>query len=129
MTNNNITNYYIMISIENLHNVTFKPYKRYNQLLKGLYWHNINYSDITGVGTYLLKFSPNTYTKQHKHLDYENFYVLSGSIYDSLSKKTYYKNSFVSLEKNTIHYSYSKDGCIVLVFSQGHIERFKQSKL
>ena len=118
-----------MITIENIKKVKFLPYKRYNQLLEGLYWHNINYSDLTGIGSYLLKFNPNTYTQEHMHLNYENYYVLSGSIYDSISKKTYYENSFISLEKNTIHYSYSENGCTLLVFSQGHIKRFNKSNL
>ena len=114
-----------MFFSENLEKLVFKPYNRYGQTLDKLFWYNINYSDYTGIGTYILKFEPDTYTRNHIHLNDESFYVINGTIYDSLHNKTFKKGSYVNLKKNTSHYSYSKSGCTLLVFSQGHIKRSK----
>ena len=114
-----------MIHIKNLKNINFYPYNRNNETLKGIYWNNINYNENDGIGSYVLKFDPGAITKFHKHLGEENFFVLEGEITDSFTKETYSKGNYVSLEKNSCHYSYSEKGCILLVFSQGHIERFE----
>ena len=113
-----------MTYLKNLNDLDFIPYKRYGTVIEKIFWYNINYSDKTGIGSYVLKFEPGAKTKEHIHLDTENFIVLKGSIYDSFYKMTFKKNSFISLEKDTIHYSSSDEGCILLVFSQGHIKRF-----
>ena len=113
-----------MIFFKNLNNLDFIPYSRYNQVIEGISWYNINYDDQTGIGAYVLKFNPKSKTKEHVHLGDESFFVLDGTIYDSLTKQTYVKDNYVNLKKDSIHYSYSENGCTLLVFSQGHIKRF-----
>ena len=112
-----------MIFLKNLQEVDFIPYNRYGERIENIYWHNINYSDETGIGSYILKFNPSAKTKYHKHVDDENFFVIEGEITDSISGETYKKGNYISLEKGSEHYSYSEKGCVLLIFSQGHIER------
>ena len=113
-----------MILLKNLTNISFTPYKRYGQIIKGIYWYNINYNDDNGIGTYILKFDAGSKTKFHKHMSDENFFILEGTLNDSETKETFIKGNFISLKEGSSHYSYSKDGCILLVFSQGHIKRY-----
>ena len=112
-----------MIIIKDLIDISFIPYNRYGETINNIFWHNINYDDNNGIGTYILKFNSEAKTRFHKHLGEENFLVLEGEITDSSTNQTYVKGNFVNLKKNSCHFSYSKKGCYLLVFSQGHISR------
>ena len=104
--------------LKNIPDKLYTPYNRYGKNIKGLYWFNINYDKYSGIGTFILKFEPNSITNYHRHKNYEDFYILNGELIDSKGN-IFRENTLVSMEPNSIHYTYSIKGCKVLVFSQG----------
>ena len=112
-----------MIDEIDIKNIKLKPYDRYSKKIDGLFWKNITFNEETGVGSFILKFDKNTKTISHIHFSNETFFIIEGDIYDSYSNKTYYKNNIINMHPGSSHYSYSKNGCLLLVFSEGHIKR------
>ena len=99
--------------------INFQPYDRDNLIVPGLDWHLMTYNRETGEGTYLLRYQPNTKTKPHKHMVFEEFIILSGILYDSCGD-VYRENDLVHFEKNTVHYTYTRKlPCTVFVISGG----------
>jgi len=102
-------------------NINFLPYTRYGDILPGLWWYKLNYCDNTEEGTYLLKVDPGISTREHFHENFEEFYIISGELLDTSNQitKIYKKNQYIIYEPNTIHSSFSKNGCLILVISKG----------
>ena len=101
--------------ITNTNKIKFKPFDNYGKVIKGMDWHKITYNKITGQGTYILKLKPNTRTPYHKHVGYEEFYILNGELIDKDNLK-FKKGDFISFKPGTHHSSYTKKGCTLLVF-------------
>ena len=71
-----------------------------------------------GQGTYLLKMEPGAKSLPHIHTGYEEFLMLEGELIDP-DNEIFKKGDFVSFEPGSNHSSYTKDGCLILVFMRG----------
>ena len=96
-------------------NVKFEPFNNYGSPIPGMSWHKITYNDITGQGTYILKMEPGAKSKIHKHESFEEFIILDGELIET-DGKILKKGDIVTFDPGSIHSSYTKDGCLVLVF-------------
>ena len=105
--------------ITNLFNVDFKPFDNYGVTVPGMSWHKISYDKQNGgYGTYILKMEPNAKSLHHIHTGYEEFLMLEGELTD-LDGKIFKKGDFVTFEPGSTHSSYTKEGCLILVFMRG----------
>ena len=96
-------------------NLKFEPFDNYGKAIKGMSWHKISYDKKTGQGSYILKMDPGAKTIPHKHINYEEFYMLDGDLTDA-DGKTFKRGNFVTFEPGSSHSSYTEKGCLILVF-------------
>ena len=101
--------------ITNLFNVKFEPFDNYGSEIPGMSWHKITYNQETGQGTYILKMDPGAKSLPHEHKNYEEFLILDGELIDP-DNKILKKGDFVTFEPGSTHSSYTKNGCLLLVF-------------
>ena len=105
--------------ITNLHDIEFVPFDNYGSPVPGMKWHKISYDKKNGgQGTYVLKMDPNAKSLPHEHTGYEEFLMLEGELTDP-DGKIFKKGDFISFEPGSKHSSYTKDGCLILVFMRG----------
>ena len=104
--------------ITNLLNVKFEPFDNYGAPVSGMSWHKISYNKEKGLGSYILKMEPGAKSLPHKHANYEEFLMLDGELIDP-DGKIFKKGDFISFEPGSTHSSYTKNGCLVLVFMRG----------
>ena len=105
--------------ITNLNNVKFEPFDNYGSPIAGMSWHKISYDkENGGQGSYLLKMDPNAKSLPHIHNGYEEFLMLEGELTDA-DGKVFRKGDFVTFKPGSVHSSYTKDGCLILVFMRG----------
>ena len=105
--------------ITNLYNVKFEPFDNYGVAVKGMSWHKISYDKKNGgQGSYLLKMEPDAKSLLHEHSGYEEFLMLDGELIDP-DNMIFKKGDFVTFEPGSQHSSYTKDGCLILVFMRG----------
>jgi anti-sigma factor ChrR (cupin superfamily) len=105
--------------ITNLYNVKFEPFDNYGAAVKGMSWHKISYDKKNGgQGSYLLKMEPGAKSLLHEHSGYEEFLMLDGELIDP-DNMIFKKGDFVTFEPGSQHSSYTKDGCLILVFMRG----------
>jgi len=105
--------------ITNLYDVEFVPFDNYGSPVPGMSWHKISYEKKDGgQGSYLLKMDPETKSLPHMHTGFEEFLMLEGELTDP-DNKIFKKGDFVTFEPGSIHSSYTKDGCLILVFMRG----------
>ncbi len=110
--------------ITNPLNVKFEPFDNYGTSIPGMSWHKISYNQETGQGSYILKMEPGAKSLPHKHINYEEFLVLNGELIDSDSK-IFKKGDFITFEPSSTHSSYTKTGCLLLVFQKARNELLK----
>ena len=84
----------------------------------GLSWCNLSRDAKTGHGFFLVKFAPGAVSHPHEHLGFEEFVMLEGDLEDS-DGTTYRKGDCISLKPGSRHWSRSRKGCIVAVFTRG----------
>ena len=101
--------------ITNPFNVKFEPFDNYGSAVPGMNWHKITYSKESGQGTYILKMNPETKSLPHQHKNYEEFIMLDGELIDP-DNKVFKKGDIVTFEPDSNHSSYTKNGCLILVF-------------
>ena len=101
--------------ITNPFNVKFEPFNNYGSPIPGMSWHKITYDQKTGQGTYILKMEAGAKSKLHKHINFEEFIMLDGELID-LDNKTFKKGDIVTFAPGSRHSSYTKNGCLILVF-------------
>ena len=111
--------------ITNLYKVKFKPFDNYGAPVPGMSWHKISYNGETGQGSYILKMEPDTKSLPHKHISYEEFLMLDGELID-LDNKIFKKGDFITFEPESSHSSYTKTGCLILVFMRTRNELLKK---
>ena len=105
--------------ITNLYNVKFEPFDNYGKVVKGMSWHKISYNKKKGgQGSYVLKMEPGARSLLHEHNGFEEFLMLEGELID-LDNKVFKKGDFVTFDPGTTHSSYTKNGCLILVFMRG----------
>ena len=91
------------------------PFNSYGKPISGMSWHKISYDKNTGAGSYILKMAPGARSLNHKHQNYEEFYVLDGELIDE-DNTTFNKGDFICYKPGSRHSSFSKKGCLLLVF-------------
>jgi len=96
-------------------NVKFEPFDNYGSPITGMSWHKITYSEKKGQGTYILKMDPGARSKLHQHTSFEEFIMLDGELIDP-DNKIFKKGDIVTFNPGSIHSSYTKNGCLILVF-------------
>ena len=112
--------------ITDLRNLKFEPFDNYGSVIAGMHWHKISYSrENGGQGTYVLKMDPRVKSLLHKHTGYEEFLMLDGELIDP-DNKVFKKGDFVTFEPGSSHSSYTKNGCLILVFMRGVNEPIKE---
>ena len=99
-------------------NVKFEPFDNYGSPIKGMSWHKITYNKKIGQGTYILKMEPGAVSKPHEHINFEEFIILDGELTDP-DDKIFKKGDIVTFEPGSNHSSYTKNGCLILVFMRG----------
>ena len=102
--------------ITDLYDVEFTPFDNYGVVVPGMSWHKISYSrENGGLGTYVLKMEPGAKSLPHEHMGFEEFLMLDGELTDP-DGKIFKKGDFISFEPGSKHSSYTKNGCLILVF-------------
>ena len=97
------------------YNIKFEPFDNYGSVTPGMSWHKITYKKETGQGTYILKMDSGAKSLLHEHTDYEEFVMLDGELIDP-DNKVFKKGDIVTYEPGSSHSSYTKNGCLILVF-------------
>ena len=111
--------------ITNSLNVQFEPFYNYGVPIAGMSWHKISYNEKTGQGSYILKMEPGAKSLPHKHINYEEFLILDGELIDP-DDKIFKKGDFITFEPGSSHSSYTKTGCLLLVFQRARNELLKK---
>ena len=111
--------------ITDLYNVKFEPFDNYGAPVSGMSWHKISYNKETGQGSYILKMEPGAKSLSHKHINYEEFLMLDGELIDP-DNKVFKKGDFITFEPGSYHSSYTKTGCLLLVFQRARNEPLKK---
>ena len=111
--------------ITNSLNVKFEPFDNYGVSIAGMSWHKISYNEKTGQGSYILKMEPGSKSLSHKHINYEEFLMLDGELIDP-DDKIFKKGDFITFEPGSSHSSYTKTGCLLLVFQRARNELLKK---
>jgi len=111
--------------ITNSLNVKFEPFDNYGVPIAGMSWHKISYNEKTGQGSYILKMEPGAKSLPHKHINYEEFLILDGELIDP-DDKIFKKGDFITFEPGSSHSSYTKTGCLLLVFQRARNELLKE---
>jgi anti-sigma factor ChrR (cupin superfamily) len=96
-------------------NVKFEPFDNYGTPIPGMSWHKITYSKKNEQGTYILKMEPGAKSKLHEHTNFEEFIMLEGELIDP-DNRVLKKGNIVTYEPGSRHSSYTKNGCLILVF-------------
>ena len=104
--------------IINIKKISLKPFTKYGKAIPKLSWMPLNYNKKNSTGSYILKFKPGGKSKKHKHLGLEEFLVIKGSLTDSDNTK-FNSGDFVTFKSGSSHFSISKNGCLLLVFTRG----------
>ena len=105
--------------ITNVYNVKFEPFDNYGKVVKGMSWHKISSNKKKGgQGSYVLKMEPGARSLLHEHNGFEEFLMLEGELID-LDNKVFKKGDFVTFKPGSQHSSYTKEGCLILVFMRG----------
>jgi anti-sigma factor ChrR (cupin superfamily) len=105
--------------ITDINNLKFEPFDNYGVTVPGMSWHKISYDKKNGgQGTYVLKMEPGAKSLLHQHGGFEEFLMLDGELTDP-DGKVFKKDDFVTFEPRSKHSSYTKNGCLVLVFMRG----------
>ena len=111
--------------ITNSLNIKFEPFDNYGVPIAGMSWHKISYNEKTGQGSYILKMEPGAKSLPHKHINYEEFLMLDGELIDP-DDKIFKKGDFITFEPGSSHSSYTKTGCLLLVFQRARNELLKK---
>ena len=111
--------------ITNPLNVKFEPFDNYGAPMPGMSWHKISYDQKIGQGSYILKMEPGAKSLPHKHINYEEFLMLDGELIDH-DDKIFKKGDFITFEPGSSHSSYTKAGCLLLVFQRARNKLLKK---
>ena len=111
--------------ITNPLNVKFEPFNNYGAPILGMSWCKVSYNTKTGQGSYILKMEPGAKSLPHKHINYEEFLVLDGELIDP-DNTIFKKGDFITFEPESSHSSYTKTGCLLLVFQRARNEPLKK---
>ena len=103
--------------VVNLKDAVFTPYDPEKTGEQGTSFLNLNPDMEQGIGFYIYRMAPGSYSNPHRHGGAEEFYVIEGELRDH-DGTVYKTGDVVWLAPGTVHNSYSENGCTVVVFSQ-----------
>ncbi len=101
--------------VANIHDTEFRRWESEHGEATGESLIQINSSKTDGVGFHIYRMAPGTTTTPHIHTEDEEFYVIEGELSDN-DGTVYRAGDLVWLKKNTEHYSYSENGCTLVVY-------------
>jgi anti-sigma factor ChrR (cupin superfamily) len=101
----------------NLADVEFEPYISSRGEADGLAFQ-LDRSRRLGTGFHLYKMEPGYTTIPHRHRGNEEFFIISGEAVDN-DGTVYRAGDLVLMKDGTEHCSYTKDGCVILVYLEG----------
>ena len=101
--------------IANMHTAEFTPWKLADGSDSGQSVLQLNKQKPNGVGFHLFKMEPGTTTESHEHTEDEEFFLLSGDLVDN-DGTVYQVGDLVWMKKGTQHHSYSRNGCVLVVY-------------
>ena len=105
--------------VHNIHNLEFEPFDNYGEPVPGMSWYKINYDKKNGgFGTYILKMDPGAKSLPHQHKGFEEFFVIEGGLEDE-DGTFFKKGDFITFKPGSKHNSYTKNGCLLIVFMRG----------
>jgi len=93
----------------------FVPDLRYGAPVEGMSWCNVSYDADTGMGSFLLRMAPGATSRPHEHMDFEEFFVISGELVDA-DGTVFGSGDFVSFAPGSKHWSTTREGCVLAVF-------------
>ena len=92
----------------------FSQYDRYGTVSRGLKWLPLSKDEKLEHEVFIVQFESESSSSIHKHKGYEEFYVIDGELIDD-DGKVFKKGDYIAFGKGTMHSSYSKTGCALLV--------------
>ena len=103
--------------VANLDEIEFEPFINSSGEADGLAFQ-LDRSKRLGTGFHLYKMEPGYTTIPHQHQGSEEFFIISGEAVDN-DGTVYRAGDLVLMKDGTEHCSYSKDGCVILVYLEG----------
>jgi anti-sigma factor ChrR (cupin superfamily) len=101
----------------NLADVEFEPYISDSGETDGLAFQ-LDRDKRLGTGFHLYKMEPGYTTIPHRHRGNEEFFIISGEAVDN-DGTVYRAGDLVLMKDGTEHCSYTRDGCVILVYLEG----------
>jgi len=101
-------------------NYEYKPYNRYGEPIPGMHWIPLSGKLLNGeFESFLLKMDRGTSSKPHEHMGIEEFYMVAGTLIDN-DNVEFKTGDFVKFSPGSRHYSYTPEGCTLLVMLRGN---------
>ncbi len=96
------------------------PYDRYGKPVADMFWLPLSGEPLNGqYECFLLRMEAGARSKPHRHMGFEEFLVLEGSLVDADGTE-YVSGDFVRLMPGSMHSSYSPNGLFALVILRGN---------
>lgn len=102
--------------VRNIHRDAFEPFLTEDGQTDG-YVLQAN-GGKTGYGFHIYRLGPGETTVQHVHDGDEEFFLISGDLTDHDGYE-YKPGDLVCLRSGTEHHSYSREGCLLVVYLRG----------
>ena len=100
----------------------FQTYNRYGKTLPGVEWLPLSGGAEADKEVYLIRFGPGSRSHPHIHHGSEEFLVLDGELTDH-DGMVFRSGDFVRFEPSSEHWSFSENGCTLLVILSGGTNR------
>ena len=100
----------------------FQTYNRYGKTLPGVEWLPLSGGAEANKEVYLIRFGPGSRSHPHIHQGSEEFLVLDGELTDH-DGMVFRSGDFVRFEPSSEHWSFSENGCTLLVILSGGTNR------
>ena len=100
----------------------FQTYNRYGKTLPGVEWLPLSGGAEADKEVYLIRFGPGSRSHPHIHQGSEEFLVLDGELTDH-DGMVFQSGDFVRFDPGSEHWSYSENGCTLLVILAGGTNR------
>jgi anti-sigma factor ChrR (cupin superfamily) len=100
----------------------FRTYNRYGTTLPGVEWLPLSGGAEANKEVYLIRFDPGSRSHPHIHQGSEEFLVLEGELTDH-DGAVFQSGDFVRFEPGSEHWSFSENGCTLLVILAGGTNR------
>jgi anti-sigma factor ChrR (cupin superfamily) len=102
-------------TITNPINSKLKPFNKDGVAIPNMSWHEINFDQKKGFGTFILSMLPGTKSTTYERPGLEEIYMLEGELIDA-DGTVFKKGELITFEPGTTHSHHSVKGCMLLVF-------------